>query len=208
MVDASTRAIFLFLMLTCGNIAATSAVADENLSACDFITQAEVESLLGKTVGQPFVSSRGSCLGWCESEDTSRCDFPSSATTNSSSDFWLEISFPPFLEPEQDLPRDVWQLMTSDIVAGRDLIEDVPGFDGTAIYDYRADIGIGSLEVFDKRHLIFRVVLPSAFDQHKAFATVLRAASFVLKHFEAMPASRLKQGFEHVLPEGGHPWHP
>jgi hypothetical protein len=202
MMEAGTRSIWFFLAFLFASPACAAP-----LTACDFITQSEVESLLGRPVGQPVVSSRGSCLGWCEAEDTSRCSFSLDAG-NASEDFFLEISVPPFLEPEKDLPRDVLRLESDHIVHGRDVVEEVPGFGGPAIYSYRADIGDSSLEVFGKQHFIFVLVHMGVFDQSKAFSTVLRAASFVMKHYRAMPASRFKGGFEYEPPDGSHPWKP
>ncbi len=66
------RSTFLFagLFMLWGGPAAAGP-----LSACDFITQAEVEKMLGEKVGPPMVTDGGICAGVCASLDNSPLRF-------------------------------------------------------------------------------------------------------------------------------------
>jgi hypothetical protein len=177
------------------------------LSACDFITQAEVETMLGGPVGPPAVTYLNICAGLCEGLNATRCDFETIARPDAKpKQLYLTVFLPPF-EPGNwpSILHHVWT--PGQIEGAQETLEDLTGFSGPAVWYFRAEIGQGSLAVYPSRRIHLHVDQFNVMDRNAALANARAAATLALKRFAALKKSRLKNAFERGRPDETHPWH-
>jgi len=171
------------------------------LSACDFITRAEVEKMLGEKVAPPMVTDGGICAGMCASLNNSRCDF-STAGEGKKKEFYFYVLLPPY----EFSGRAERETMESD--EGKNVaVQDVAGFGEGAFWYYRYDIEQSLFFIYPNRRVHFMVQEINA-EPHAAFAVAAAASALGLKRFGALKKARLRNAFEFEWPGETHPWRP
>ncbi|HEY4113252.1 MAG TPA: hypothetical protein VGM17_04255 [Rhizomicrobium sp.] len=106
------------------------------LTACDFVSQAEVEKLLGEMVAGPTVTDENLCAGLCPTINASRCDFKTLATSHAKQ-LYLSVELPPYefsMQSERNISDNNAREMRHVSIA------DVSGFGKGAFRWYSADI--------------------------------------------------------------------
>ena len=171
------------------------------LTACDFITQAEVETMLGEKVGPPAVTDGGICAGLCPSINDSRCDF---ATLGGNK---KELYFYVLLPPYEFSTRSEREMFKSDRDDLDVVVQEVPGLGKDAFWYYRYDISQSLLFVYrgDTAHLMVQEI---GVEPHAALANAARASALGLKRFDALKKSQRDGAFEIHIPGATHPWQP
>jgi hypothetical protein len=137
------------ILLCVGLIALwTGPAAAGPLSACDFITQAEVEKMLGEKVGPPMVTDGGICAGMCATLDGSRCDF--STTGEGKKKFYFYVLLPPYAFSGR-AERGAMETGAGKKVA----VQDVAGFGEGAFWYYHYDMEQSLFFVYPNRRAPF-----------------------------------------------------
>lgn len=154
------------------------------LSACDFITQAEVETMLGEKVGPPAV-----------------CDF--STLGENKKEFYFYVLLPPY-EFSAGSEREIFKSDRDDFDV---VVQEVPGLGKDAFWYYRYDIKQSLLFVYrgDTVHLMVQQI---NIGPHSAFANAARASALGLARFDALKKSQLDRAFEFESLGGTRPWRP
>jgi len=171
------------------------------LTACDFITQTEVETMLGEKVGPPAVTDGGICAGLCPSINDSRCDF--STLGENKKEFYFTVLLPPY-EFSGSSEREMFKSDRGDLDV---VVQEVPALGKDAFWYYRYDIKQSLLFVYrgDTVHLMVQEI---NVEPHSAFSNAARASALGLKRFDALKKSQLDRAFEFEIPGGTRPWRP
>jgi hypothetical protein len=185
------------ILFLCALLSAAPATAGP-LTACDFITQAEVEKMLGEKVGPPAVTDGGICAGLCPSINDSRCDF--STLGENKKEFYFYVLLPPYAFPARS-ERKIYESDKGDRV----VVQDVPGLGKDAFWYYRYDIKQSLLFVY-RGDIVHLMVQEIGVDPHPALANAARASALALERFKALKKSQLKNAFEFETFGDTYPW--
>ena len=189
------------IALTASFVAAwTSAATADPLTACDFITQADVERIVGASVSPPMVQELNMCGGYCASLNTSRCEFKT--VESKPKEFYLAVELPPYLlsPREERIPYEAYQ---SDDA----LVEDVPGFGKDTIWYYDYHWKQSEFVSFPRAKARFVVHQTSA-EPGRALANAIAATAIALKKYDALAPANLKGAWKFKSIEGRYSWQP
>lgn len=178
------------------------AASAEPLSACDFITQAEVEAMVDEPVAPPIVYDGGICAGVCDSINESSCVFDRPGKGDDA--FHLQVLLPPFdLGDAAGVVREIFNSQRRNWES----MKEVPGFDGTALWSYATYERRSVLYVF-RGNTVHLVVQQSGVAPEAALANAVRTARRALERFAALKPRELKNAFQFGYPGREHPWQP
>jgi hypothetical protein len=187
------------ILFLCAFLMAAPACAGP-LTACDFITQAEVEKIVGAPVSPPIVQELNICAGYCASLNSSRCEFMT--TEAKPREFFLCVELPPYLltVPQERIPFLSYR--SEDM-----LVQDVPGFGKDAIWFFDYYWTQSEFASFPRPKVRIQIhetgTRPS-----RALADAISATSIALRKYDALTPAELKDAWYFRSIEGRYPWKP
>lgn len=186
-------AISRVTIVICALLASASASA-RPLTACDFISQRDVERELGEKVTAPKVVDMNICAGLCASINTSRCEFKTTGTSPLKR-VYLEVSLPHF-EFDGIQERRILESGRKSSEAGiYESVQSIPGFGPGAFWYYRSDIRQSLFFAYRRGQVRF-MVQEIGLDAEPALAGAVAIVRAALKKWNSLPAKELKNAFQ------------